>query len=1074
VNYFRADTYTNGTSNSLAGFYGRLGYDYLSRYLLNATLRADASSRFGRNNRWGYFPSVSAAWRFSDEFPKEWGVITWLDDGKLRGSYGVTGNQAIGDYEAQTELVLGSYNYNGQSGVTTASKMGNTLLKWESTTQNNIGIDLLFLRGKLSFSGDYYVKDTKDLLYDAALPFEIGYSSGVRTNLGSLQNKGVELMLTWHVFDKRDYAWTTTVSWTTNKNKIVYLPGGDRVDDIWWIGEGSAVGTFYGWEQLGIYDYNESNAWTSDFTQRLTPVFAKDEFGNVMLDKQRNPTLLGYQLSDGSSYTGEIKQQSAAGTVLGAGDVIWQELPDEKGIINGAVGNEDRKVLGNAQPDWFAGWQNTVRYKDFSLSFSFCASMGGLVYNESERIKAEYSGTHMTPSPYFVYNLWKYPGQNTDLYRKGNYTYNTRRGGSYFLEDASYVRLQNLRLTYNMKKAWLQKIQLQNVQLYTYGNHLLTWSNYSGFDPEVNQTSVLKPGNDPGRYPRKREMGFGINVIFLNRIIMKKIIQIFITCVVSVIMFSACDDFLDKQPISSISPEIYWKSETDATAWMAGIYHQMQVTFHYNWFDWGEYRSDNVKSVGTGTAQTIFLTNQLSSTNQNDATSWVQLYTTISLCNFGLKYLPQMVEQNIDGKAATYEEYIGECYAMRALMYFYILRVWGRAPIVTEAIEGLNQQTELPRASIKEVRQQILDDADMALLTIDDVTTGSESRKFYLSKSAIHALLTDVYAWFQEYDKVIEASDNLMKNSGIKWIAGPQNWKTLFTKPEDAVSTENIFVMYWSSLEYNNGMGYATRLGSNSNSSNVGIRGQIFDRLYDRYHPEDLTKSDVRFWACFDTVRYKGHADDPDGYYNGGVTHNDIRQFGKCVLWNPALVNSYGNGGFVYEARNVCNTNMPIYRYADVMSLRAEALALTGRYADALEILVKMRARVGYSPTVAEDPTNYMTYYDAFSNKGEKLQEVIADERQLEFLAEGKRWFDLCRIGKTIFTSPYYDESGNPPYKIPDNGYYVYLKAKMNGISSDFTDFTGDNMGRILFPIVSGAFTANSSLRGDQNPPYDE
>jgi TonB-linked SusC/RagA family outer membrane protein len=508
-----ADTYTNGTSKSLAGFYGRLGYDYLSRYLLNATLRADGSSRFGRNNRWGYFPSVSAAWRFSDEFPKEWG-LTWLDDGKLRGSYGVTGNQAIGNYEAQTELVLGSYNYNGQSGVRTASKMGNTLLKWESTTQENIGIDLLFLKGKLSFSGDYYVKDTKDLLYDAVLPLEIGYSSGVRTNLGSLQNKGIELILTWRVFDKRDYAWTTTVSWTTNKNKIVYLPGGDRVDDIWWIGSGSAVGTFYGWEQLGIYDYNESNAWTSDFAQRLTPVFAQDEFGNVMLDKQRNPTLLGYQLPDGSSYSGEVKQQTSAGTVLGAGDVVWQELPDEKGVLNGDVGNEDRKVLGNAQPDWFAGWQNTVRYKDFSLSFSFFASIGGLVYNENNRTRALYSTTNVTPDPYYVYNMWKYPGQHTDVYRRGNYTYNTRRGGSYFLEDASNIRLQNLRLTYNVKKAWLQKIQLSNVQVYTYGNNLLTWTNYSGFDPEVNQTSVLKPGNDTGRYPRKREMGFGINVTF--------------------------------------------------------------------------------------------------------------------------------------------------------------------------------------------------------------------------------------------------------------------------------------------------------------------------------------------------------------------------------------------------------------------------------------------------------------------------------------------------------------------------------------------------------------------------------
>jgi hypothetical protein len=541
-------------------------------------------------------------------------------------------------------------------------------------------------------------------------------------------------------------------------------------------------------------------------------------------------------------------------------------------------------------------------------------------------------------------------------------------------------------------------------------------------------------------------------------------------------MFSGCDDFLDKQPVSSISPDSYWTSETDANAWMAGIYNQMQKTLQNNWFDWGEYRSDNVKSVGTGTAQTIFLTNQLSSTNQNSATSWEELYSTISLCNFGLNYLPKMAEQNIDGKSAVYSEYVGQCYAMRALMYFYILRVWGRAPIVTEAVAGLNQPTEYPRASIKELRQQIIDDANAALLTISDFGAGGEPTKVYLSKTAVYALLTDVYAWFHEYDKVIEASDNLMKNPAVNWIAKPEDWKTLFTKPYDPASNENIFVMYWNSLEYNGGMGYASRVGSSSNTSNVGIRSEIFDRFYVRYNPEAVSKSDARFWACFDTVLYKGPASGPDGYNNGGITHsnNNSIKLGKCVVWDPSIVNTYGNGGFVYEATNVCNTNMPIYRFADIMSLRAEALAMTGKYAEALTILAKMRSRVGYAPTQEEDPTNYMAYYDTFPNKGEKMQEVIADERQLEFLAEGKRWFDLCRVGKTVFTSPYYDESGNPPYKIPDNGCYTYLKEKMNGIRSDFTNFEGDNMGRVLFPIVSGAFTANSLLRGDQNPPYDE
>jgi hypothetical protein len=529
---------------------------------------------------------------------------------------------------------------------------------------------------------------------------------------------------------------------------------------------------------------------------------------------------------------------------------------------------------------------------------------------------------------------------------------------------------------------------------------------------------------------------------------------------------------LDKQPVSSISPSLYWQSKTDADNWMAGIYNQMQRTLRTSWFDWGEYRSDNVYGVGTGEAQTIMLNNQLSSTNQNSVTSWTELYTTISLCNFGLKYLPTMIQNNIDSEEAAYREYMGECYAMRALMYFYALRVWGRVPIVTEVVEGLNQQTAYPRSSIKEVREQIIKDANNAIESpIADLSTDN-TRKFYLTKSAVYALLTDVYAWFQEYEKVIEMSGLLMTNSNIKWIANPNDWKTLFTNPVDQAATENIFVMYWNSVEYNGGMGYATRLGSSSNTSNVGIKPAVFQRFFERFNPENRIASDVRWWACFDTLNYPTTT----YYQNGGIANANANtvKFGKFVPWDPTVTNTYGNGGFSYEATTVCNTQMPIYRYADIMTLRAEALAMTGKSDEALAILQKLRARIGYNPSEEEDPTNFPIFYNDFPNKGEKLQEVIVDERQLEFLAEGKRWFDLCRIGKTIFSKPYYDETGQPPYAVPDAGYYGYLKSKLNGSRADYTDFESRNMGRILFPIVSGAFTANPLLRGDQNPPYDE
>ncbi|MDR2627917.1 MAG: RagB/SusD family nutrient uptake outer membrane protein [Dysgonamonadaceae bacterium] len=179
---------------------------------------------------------------------------------------------------------------------------------------------------------------------------------------------------------------------------------------------------------------------------------------------------------------------------------------------------------------------------------------------------------------------------------------------------------------------------------------------------------------------------------------------------------------------------------------------------------------------------------------------------------------------------------------------------------------------------------------------------------------------------------------------------------------------------------------------------------------------------------------------------------------------------------------------MPIYRYAEVKTLRAEALALTGRRNEALSILQTLRSRVGYNPTMNDDPGNYPDYYDELEQNFDSeyantaLREAILDERQLEFLAEGKRWFDLCRVGKTIFTPPYYDGSyngastGRPPYRIPSDC-YEYLRSRVNSTAlerPDFLNFEGDNINRILFPIISGAFTANPLLRGDQNLPYDE
>lgn len=511
--FSQSDLYSKAGASSLVGFYGRLGYDYKGKYLLNATIRRDGSSVFGPKNRWGNFPSLSVGWRFSDEtfMNKARGVLT---DGKIRASWGLTGNQEIGNYDSYQQFEFGSYFYNGVSGVRTSTRMGNSLLKWEETAQSNIGLDLTFLNGKISFVGDYYVKKTSDLLYDQPLPGEIGFPGKVRTNRGSIQNRGIELMITAFPIRTRDFSWQTTANWSAVRNKITSLPS-DYIDDIWSVEEGKEAGNFFGYKFLGIYEYDQSNAYTEDYTVRLIPQFEKDGQGNVIIQKNMQPVLLGYTYPDGTPYTGTVNQLSAGGVLSKGGDVIWENRPDEKGVLDGNIGNEDRQFLGHGQPRWSLGWTNSFTYKDFSFSFNFYGNFGGSIYNQNRRNLASFSNSNTTPDAYFIYNMWKYPGQITDTYRGGDKeTDNMRRGGSQYLENGSFVRLQSVRLGYELPARLSSKIAMQNLSLYVYGGNLLTWTDYTGFDPEVGQRSVLKPGDDPGRYPRRREVGMGLNITF--------------------------------------------------------------------------------------------------------------------------------------------------------------------------------------------------------------------------------------------------------------------------------------------------------------------------------------------------------------------------------------------------------------------------------------------------------------------------------------------------------------------------------------------------------------------------------
>lgn len=559
---------------------------------------------------------------------------------------------------------------------------------------------------------------------------------------------------------------------------------------------------------------------------------------------------------------------------------------------------------------------------------------------------------------------------------------------------------------------------------------------------------------------------------------MMKDLKIFFLVVVafsSMLLFSACSkDYLDKQPLSSISPTSFWKTQGDAASWLSGIYRQLQSTIGTgNWSDWGEIRSDNMEVSGSG-VNTNLLYNTIGA--NDGVSSWQGLYTTISYCNYGIKYYPQMIAENRDGGATLYTDYLGQCYALRALMYFYGLRVWGNVPIINVPIETIDQSNMYPQSSVDSVKRQIKSDMDSALLYI----SSDKTRKFYINQAGVYALQTDFYMWNQDYQNAIAASLKCEASSGCTLVTNPIDWKNIFINP--AVSTETIFNLYWNYVEYGSGSGYASRFGRSDGTNNYqpkagtsGNPGPFLD-LYLRKDTSIHTINnycDGRFWNCFDTVIY-GNGASANSFYSSYTAAS----CGKMVPWDPTQKGgnaaSKSLGKFVYPATAQCNIMIPIYRFADILLLRAEAYNRSGDTMNAMKIVNNIRFRTGYTTTTNIAGFNTAVLRSQYSAQAEltskygtpsgdsltrSIERVILHERQLELFCEGKRWFDLCRIGHL---------DGNAA-----DGYY-YLHERMDPLLTGQAKKTpfmqGLNMGRVLFPVNANALNANGLLK--QNPAY--
>lgn len=475
---------TSGTTAaSMASFMGRAMYSYDSRYLFTMTGRLDGSSRFLGDNIYGFFPSFAAAWRINnEEFMKD---FTWLSNAKLRASWGLTGNNAVGNFAAHASLL--SQNTTGYTldggvvrGVVPVS-LGNKNLKWESSEQVDLGLDLGFFEERLTLTMDIYRKTSHDLLMNAGMSPSSGYSTVIK-NIGKIRNQGLELTVGFVPF-KKEFTWTSDFNISFNSNRVLELVDNQhsRLTSMGWGDDwrtvpayiaqiGKPVSQFYGVIWDGVYQY-------SDF----------DFDGvNYVLD----PTL-------STNGTSAVKP----------GHIKYKDINGDR-VIN----DDDKVVIGNPLPKHYGGWSNNFQYKGFDLNVFLQWSFGNQVMNANRLIME--SGYKFNTNHFASYaDRWSPDNQDAVLpVARGSLykTYSDR-----VVEDASFLRLKTLSFGYNFNTEMLKKIKISQLRIYFAAQNLHTWTDYSGYDPEVSvRNSALTSGFDYSAYPRAKTYTFGLNVTF--------------------------------------------------------------------------------------------------------------------------------------------------------------------------------------------------------------------------------------------------------------------------------------------------------------------------------------------------------------------------------------------------------------------------------------------------------------------------------------------------------------------------------------------------------------------------------
>jgi TonB-dependent starch-binding outer membrane protein SusC len=473
-----ASTQANGTADirTLSSYFGRLAYNYSGKYFLSAVIRRDGSSRFGRNNPFATFPSASAAWLISKEKFFKSNLVTLL---KLRGSWGQNGNENLGSsFPWASTISFGGQQYtflnNGgveyfQSGAS-LGRISNPFLKWETSEQTDIGLDAEFWNGKLSVTADYYIKKTKDLLIAPDVPIIVGFPAPF-VNGGSVQNKGIELGISYRNKIGKDLGLNLSFNISHNSNKVTAINNNSKViagaayinmGSITRMTIGEPIGYFWGNVTAGIFQSQaevDAYTWTNPANNVVNKIQPNAKPGDLKFLDNNN---------------------------------------------DGKISDLDRKNIGDPNPKYVTGLNINLDYKNFDLSIFAIGMFGQKVFNGNYRFDKAISNL-----PEKWLNRWTPTNTNTDIPRFVAGSANFSTVSDFYLENGSFVRIKNIQLGYSIPKKFISKVKVSSLRFYLAIDNAFTFTKYTGFEPELGATSPLSLGIDRGVYPQARTLRFG-------------------------------------------------------------------------------------------------------------------------------------------------------------------------------------------------------------------------------------------------------------------------------------------------------------------------------------------------------------------------------------------------------------------------------------------------------------------------------------------------------------------------------------------------------------------------------------